>query len=262
MPRLHLFVFATLVAAASTTAQIVLTGSAYNENFNNLASGLPPGWSVHTSTTASTLGNVGSFTSAATTWAAGTALTDFRNVASDNIAFGSTSGTQASDVNRALGWRPLAAATDARSGAVMLTVANTTGFQDFTLSLRVFTGNDSATSSQTYLLEYRIGETGSFTTLATYLTPTTGATSFNTQTLTAGPVTLASLNDQSNQVYFRLRGTATSGTSLDSIALDDFSLTYSAAAVPEPATCAAIVGALALLGAGVARRRTRVRTTQ
>ena len=123
------------------------------------------------------------------------------------------------------------------------------------MSLRIFTGNDSATSSQTYLVEYRVGETGSFTTIATYLTPTTGAASFNSQTLTAGPATLSVLNDQADQVYFRVRGTATSGTSLDSIAIDDFSLTYSAAAVPEPATCAVITGAVMLLGALWQRRR-------
>jgi hypothetical protein len=254
MPRHGLLIFSMLAAAAAGSAQVNLTGISYTQDFNSLGSGLPAGWSVNTSTTSSTLGNPGSFTAAATTWAASTTLTDFRNVAGDNIAFGSASGTQSSDLNRALGWRPLAAATDARSGSIMLTIANTTGFQDFALSVQVFTGNDSSTSSQSYLLEYRVGDTGNFTPIATYLTPTTGATGFNAQTFTANPVTLSALNDQPDTVYFRLRGTATSGTSLDSIALDDFSLTYSAVAVPEPPTYAAVLGGLALLGMLIRRR--------
>ncbi len=244
-----------LAAAATAGAQVNLTGISYTQNFNNVGSGLPPGWSVRTTTTAGTLGNVGTFTTAATTWAAGTALTDFRNVASDNLAFGAAAGTQSSDLNRAIGWRPLAAATDARSGAIMLTIADTAGFQDFALSVRVFTGNDSAASSQTYLLEFRVGNTGNFTPLATYLTPTTGATGFNAQTFTANSTTLALLNNQPDTVYIRLRGTASTGTSLDSIALDDFSLTYSAVAVPEPATYAALLGATAWLGAMMRRFR-------
>lgn len=244
-----------MVAALTGSAQVNLTGISYTQNFNNVGSGLPAGWSVHTTTTASTLGNLGNFTTAATTWAAGTALTDFRNVASDNLAFGAASGTQASDLNRAIGWRPLAAATDARSGSIMLTIADTAGFQDFALSVRVFTGNDSATSSQTYLLEFRVGNTGTFTPIATYLTPTTGATGFNAQTFTANSSVLSMLNNQPDTVYLRLRGIATSGTSLDSIAMDDFSLTYSAVAVPEPATFASMLGAAALLGVAIHRRR-------
>lgn len=249
-----------LTASVLASAQVNLTGVSYTQNFNSLASGLPIGWSVQTSTTLSTLGNSGTFTAAATTWAASTALTDFRNVASDNIAFGSASGTQSADTNRALGWRPLAAATDARTGSIMLTLANTTGFQNFSMSVHVFTGNDSATTSQTYLLEFRVGNSGNFTPLATYLTPTTGATGFNAQTFTADPVALALLNNQPDPVYFRLRGTATSGTSLDSIALDDFSLSYSAVAVPEPSTYAAVLGAIGLLGAVINRRRTMATT--
>jgi hypothetical protein len=255
MPRLGLLIVSTLAVVATAAGQVNLTGISYTENFNSVAAGLPAGWTVHTTTTASMLGSPGNFTSTATTWAAGTALTDFRNVASDNIAFGSASGIQSSDPNRAMGWRPLAAATDARSGSIMLTIANTEGFQDFALSVRVFTGNDSATSSQTYLLEFRVGSTGNFTPLATYLTPTTGATGFNAQTFTVNPTALAMLNDQPDVVSFRLRGTATSGTLLDSIALDDFSLTYSAVAVPEPSTYAAMLGAAALVGAMIHRRR-------
>jgi hypothetical protein len=254
MPRHELLTLLVLAASTLGSAQVNLTGFSYTQDFNSLAAGLPPGWSVNTATTLNTLGTSGTFTTAATTWAAGTVLTDFRNVASDNIAFGSASGTQGSDSNRALGWRPLAAATDARSGSIMFAITNTVGLQNFSLSARVFTGNDSAASSQTYLLEFRVGAAGNFNPLATYLTPTTGATGFNAQTFTADAVTLAALNDQPEIVYFRLRGIATSGTSLDSIALDDFSLNYSAVAVPEPSVWSAALGTMVLLAAAIRRR--------
>src|SRR4051812_29140753 len=142
MPRHGLLILSLLAAATAAQAQVNLAGISYSENFNSVGTGLPAGWSVRTSTTSTTLGNLANFTAAPTTWAAVTALTDFRNVASDNIAFGSGSGTQGSDLNRAIGWKPLAAATDARTGAIMLTLADTKGFKDFSLSVTVFTASD------------------------------------------------------------------------------------------------------------------------
>jgi hypothetical protein len=224
--------------------QITLIGTSYIQNFNSLGAGLPAGWSVNVTTTASTLGASGSFTTAATSWASTTSVTDFRNVASDDIAFGSSSTTQGNDTNRALGWRPLAAGTDARTGSLMLTLSNTSGFSNFSLSVKVFTGNDGFNGSQIYSLEYRVGSSGSFTPIATYSTPITGASTFNEQVLTANSVTLSALNNQSSNVYFRLRGTTTTGTSLDTVVIDDFSLSYSA--IPESSTYAAIIGIITL----------------
>lgn len=257
MLRLSLRYAAILTTGCALHGQITLTGLSYAQDFNTIGAGLPAGWSVHTATTLNTLGAAATFTNTATTWASGTALTDFRNVSSDNIPFGSTSGTQSSNSNRALGWRPLAAATESRTGAIMLTLANTEGFVDFSLNLRVFTGNDSSASSQIYSFEYRVGDTGNFTPIATYVTPTTGATGFNAQIFTADPMTLSALNDQSETVYFRLRGTTTTGTSLDSIAIDDFSLSYSLAAIPEPSTYAGILGTVAVAAAVLRRRQSR-----
>lgn len=248
-------VFAAIFLVGPSFGQVTLSGISYTEDFDDLLSGLPTGWSVHTGSTDSTLGASGNFTSATTTWASTSSLTDFRNVSSNTVAFGAATGTQASNPDRALGWRPLAAGTNARTGSLMLTLANTTGFTDFSLSAKVFTGNDGFNGSQSYLLEYRVGNSGAFTSIGTYTTPITGATGFNAQTLIASSITLSALSNQSSPIYLRLRGTTTTGTSLDTIALDNFTLNYTA--VPEPSTYAAIIGAVALVGAAVHRRRQR-----
>ena len=65
------------------------------------------------------------------------------------------------------------------------------------------------------------------------------------------------MNDQSESVYFRLRGTKTAGTSnLDIIAMDNFALSFPATAVSEPSSFAALAG-LAMLGFAASRRRRR-----
>lgn len=246
-------VFVCFVSIAP--AQITLSGISYTESFNSLSSGLPSGWTVSTSATVSTLGTAGTFASTATAWNSATAGTDFRNISSDDLTFGVGSPTQNSNSsNRALGWRPLADSVGAREGSSMLTLAHTTGLTGFSLSVTVFAANDVA-GSQNYSLEYRVGNTGNFTLITTYTTPSSGSTGFNELTLTANSITLSALNNQSTNVYVRVRGTTTSGTTLDTLGIDNFSLSYSA--IPEPSTYAAIFGAGALAAAAWHRRRQR-----
>lgn len=243
--------------ALTAPAQVVLTGTAYTQDFNAIGSGLPDGWSVSTSATISSLGTPASFTSTTTTWATATLGSDFRNVSSNNITYTTTGATQNANPNRALGWRPVGAnsaeVTPARTGAVTLQLADTTGFQNFTLSVDLFTVNITGTT-QTYQLEYRVGSTGNFSVLQTYTTDEASSGSYSNQTtLTANSITLSALNNQSSPVFIRLRGTSTAGSSnLDQIALDNFSLTYTA--VPEPSTYALLAGLVALTGAMLRRR--------
>lgn len=245
--------------AISASAQITLTGTSYTENFNSIGSGLSSGWSVYTSATSTTLGTAdSSFATATTLWNAGTASTYFRNIASNDIATSANTATQNGDTNRAFGWRPLGATAPAvqpsREGALTLAINNTTGFQNFSLSVTLFTAND-VSGSQNYALEYRVGNSGSFTSLGSYTT----TTPFGSSTLTADSITLSALNNQSSSVYIRVRGTSTTGSSnLDTLGIDNFSLSYSATAVPEPSTYAAVAGVLALGGVMWQRRRSRV----
>ena len=100
-----------------------------------------------------------------------------------------------------------------------------------------------------------MGDTGAFTQLgATYATGTV----FGQSTITANSITLSAINNQSSIVYFRVRGTTSSGTSssgLDVLGIDNFTLSYNATAVPEPSTYAAILGGVALVGVMALRRR-------
>jgi len=235
-------------------AQVTLSGTSYFQDFNTLGSGLPAGWTVSTGATSTTFGSSVDFASTKTDWSAtlATEPLNFRNISSANILSTSSSVTQSANTNRALGWRP--ATADSRNGAVTFAINNSIGLSNFTLSLTLFSPNN-VSMDQTYAVEYRVGNSGTFTQIgATY---TTGNV-FDATTITANSVTLAALNNQANPIYIRVRGTTSSGTNgsgLDVLGIDDFSLSY--AAVPEPATTVAIVAGAALLGAALYRRRSR-----
>src|SRR6478609_11083904 len=59
---------AMLFFAASSPGQVILTGTNYTQNFNDIGAGLPVGWSVRTNATASGLGTAATFTGATKTW--------------------------------------------------------------------------------------------------------------------------------------------------------------------------------------------------
>ncbi|MBI5424762.1 MAG: PEP-CTERM sorting domain-containing protein [Opitutae bacterium] len=236
--------------AISSSAQISLSGTSYTEDFNSLSSGLPSGWSVYTSATSSSYGTSAAFTSAATAWNSATAGTFFRNIASNDIASNASTSTQSSDLNRALGWKPLTAAS--RDGGIVFELANTSGYGNFSLSVDLFTGNNAGTTNQTYTLEYRIGSSGSFTSLGAY----SSTTPLGSITLTVDSTTLSSINNQSSSVAFRFRNASgASDSTYDTLGIDNFSLNYSA--IPEPSTYVAIAGVFALAGVAWKRRKQR-----
>ena len=93
---------ASIVFTAPAVAQITLTGTSYMQNFNQLASGLPVGWTVSTDATASGLGtsaNAG-FVPTATSWSAANSSGLFRNTSSDNIGAGSLAAAQNANTDR------------------------------------------------------------------------------------------------------------------------------------------------------------------
>jgi len=124
--------------AVSTEAQVTLAGTNYTQNFNSISNGLPPGWSVRTNATATSLGTPTSFNTNAVSW--GTQTGQFGNAAgiTDNSlasALGTESSTlQGEFTNRCLAVRQTAAFGDP-GAAFVFQIANTTGFSNFTFTV-------------------------------------------------------------------------------------------------------------------------------
>src|ERR1700722_12342405 len=58
MKKIYLLL-STALLALTVNAQLTLTGTTYLQNFDNLSSGLPTGWSIDTGATATNLGTSG-----------------------------------------------------------------------------------------------------------------------------------------------------------------------------------------------------------
>ncbi|MDI1320429.1 MAG: PEP-CTERM sorting domain-containing protein [bacterium] len=231
-------------------AQVSIVSS-YTENFDALGTALPAGWGVWTSSTAT--GNGTTFTWAtapiANNATAG-ATNYFRNLPGASQTWTSSLST---GTDRALGWRAGNAAS--RDGSVTFSLAHTAGYNLTSLSFQLFTPNSIGTAG-TFQLQYQLGASGTFTQLASvsYTNDTAqNPLTVTTITLTSGQLT--ALNNQSGQVTLRWDNTATSGTAFYSLALDNFS--YTATAIPEPSTYAAILGVVALAGVLSRRRKPR-----
>lgn len=222
--------------------------SNYTQDFNSLGTALPAGWGVWTDSTAT--GNGTAFTwstSEVSNNGGANSSTYFRNLpgSSQTWSAGLSSGT-----DRALGWR--AGNAPSRDGSITFTLSNTTNWTFNSLSFDIFTPNDAGSSS-TFNLEYQTGAAGTFTQLgsASYTNDTPQAALIVTS-ITLNSAQLSVLNNNASQVTLRLVNTGTSGSTWNSIAIDNF--TYSA--VPEPSTYALLLGA-AMLGFCVYRRRTK-----
>lgn len=246
--RLKLLTIVILVTGCAVQAQVAITSS-YTQDFDSLGTSLPSGWGVWASST--TTGNGTAF-SWATTQIANNATAGasnyFRNLpgASQSWTSSLSSGT-----DRAIGWRAGTAAS--RDGSITFTLTATAGYNLTSLSFQLFTPNSSGTAS-TFQLQYQIGTSGTFNQLASVsYTNDTAQNPLIVTTITLTGAQLTALNNQSSQVTLRWDNTATSGTSLQTLALDNFS--YTAAAIPEPSTYALILGAVALAGVMFRRHR-------
>ena len=222
---------------------LTLNGTSYTQNFDSIGGGLPAGWSVDTGATSSSTGSAATLNTTATAWSGTTG--QFANFASsDGLPANATTGAggqQNSSTDRALGIRQGSAFGDP-GAAFEFNIANTTGFDDFSLSISLQMLSVQ-TRSTTWTIDYRVGDSGSFTTLGTYSDPGVfGSTSF-----TADSTALSSWNNQSQDIWFRVVAidASTGGGARDTFGIDDFSLRYSA--VPEPVDCG-MISALGLLG--------------
>lgn len=226
-------------------AQVTLTGTSYTQNFDGISSGLPTGWTVRTGATSSALGTpaaVSATVTTATSWA--TTSGNFRNVASaDGLLSSATSTDQSNSTDRALGVRQTGSFGDA-GAAFVLQLANTVGYNNFTLSFKL-QSLDIAPSSPisanprqvTWTVDYGVGTTPtSFTTITT---GTTNASSFNNNTVNVS-VPISGLANQSDNVWIRIVAlSASSGSgNRPTSGIDDFTLSYSSGGGTTPSITA------------------------
>jgi MYXO-CTERM domain-containing protein len=237
-------------------AALVLTGTACAQNFDSLGSGLPAGWSVYTGATADSLGSPAMFTSSQTYWSKTSG--GYYNVASaDGLNSGSDKKDQNNSTDRALGVRQVGSGGYDPGAAIALQIQNTAGLGSFTLNLEAQILNEKGRST-IWSFQYRIGDSGNFTTLGSFSDPNNwGSTpiSFNSSQLVAW-------DNQTSDIWFRIAALddTTGSYSRDMLAIDDFSLGYSPlnfSAVPEPAAGGLVSATvlLALCGFWLWRRR-------
>ncbi|MEN9222426.1 MAG: hypothetical protein Q6M04_08305, partial [Thermostichus sp. BF3_bins_97] len=219
---------------SSAPSYLALSGTSYTQTFDGIGSGLPAGWTVRTGATATNLGTEQTFNTSATTWA--DTAGRFKNFASGDGALGeaATAAEQSTALDRALGIRQTGTFGDP-GAAFVFEIDDTAGWENFSLSLKAQMLSVQPRSTP-WTIDYRVGNSGSFTPLGTYPDPGVfGSTSLATG---AGLNAFGSdINNQCEPVYIRVAAlsASTGSGSRDSFGIDDVELSYSAAA--NPALC-------------------------
>lgn len=214
------------------TAQVVLDGSSYSQNFNSVGAGLPPGWSVWTNATDASLGAVASFETNATSWA--DSAGEFRNCASVTnnsgiLATNAGSGTQHTFTNRVLAVRQGSSFGDP-GAAFVFQILNTTGLSNLQFSVDFMMLDDEGRDT-VWTVDYGIGSApGSFTVLGAYTNSGTPGT-ISRPTYELG----SEVSDQSDVVTLRIAALddSTGSGSRDTFGLDNFLLSFNGATAPS-----------------------------
>ena len=224
MYKLLLFIAAFLLTINALFAQVTLSGTSYTETFDGIGSAFPTGWSSFTGATGTTLGVSTTYTPAATSWA--TTTGNFRNAASaDVLSASATVAEQSAATDRVLGVRQTGNFGDA-GAAMAVQLANTTGLQSFSISLKLQSLDAGSSRTTTWSLQYGIGS--SPTTFVTVATQNIGNSTFSNNTISYNFST--ALDNINQPVWIRvvaLTGSSGSGNR-PTTGLDDFTLTYSA----------------------------------
>jgi len=227
-------ILAISAVAQPVSAQLVLSGNNYIQNFDGINSGLPAGWSVRTNASATSLGVAATYNTAATSWSASSG--QFANEASttnnDGTAFtGSESSTiQSAATNRCLAVRQTGSFGDP-GAAFIVQIQDTMGLANFQLGVDF---NLLAVNGRTtvWTVDYGIGSApvsfialGSYTAYASNSSPV-GVFGTTRKTFSFG----SALDNQNQNVWIRmiaLSGTSGSGNR-DSLGVDNFTLGYTA----------------------------------
>ncbi|SMB98765.1 Endonuclease/exonuclease/phosphatase [Hymenobacter roseosalivarius DSM 11622] len=232
--RLLAFLLA-LWPAASTWAQVTLTTSPYTENFDDLETAQPTGFSVRTGATATVLGTpVAAFPTAEVLW--NNTSGAFKNFASATGLEGTATAEQQNNApNRALGVRQTGSFGEP-GAAFTLQLANTVGKGNLVLTFALQSLDATSTRTTTWRVDYGIGATPTtFTPVATTPeTPATGGSTFSSTPVTANFGT--ALNNINEPIWIRVVALAasTGAGNRPSSAIDDFSLAFNSNIATSP----------------------------
>lgn len=254
---------AFLSAALSVNAQVSLSTSSYFQTFDTLTSAT---WTNDSTLDGWYLFNKNS--AAITTLNVGTGNTTTGGFYSFGAANSSDRALGALGSGGTVFGSP---GTGAVAGWIALAVTNNTGATITSVSLS-YSGeqwrNGGNTTAQTMTLQYGFGtefsSVSSWTTATdtfSFTSPVTGTTAATVNGNSAGLVSSLggslTTNWQNNDVLW-LRWVEVNDAGNDhGLAIDNFSLTATYSAIPEPSTYAALFGAAAMIGVAVHRRRAR-----
>lgn len=211
-------------------AQIVLTGTSYSQNFDNIETGLPTGWRFDTLATATSVGVAAALFPAPAEWVASAG--GLKNFASaDGLTETSNSAAQNASIDRALGLRQTGKYANSEA-AFSMQIANTADRNSFELSFKLQSLDPASPRLTTWIVDYGVGANPtSFTPLTTVpATLTTGGTAFSNTNVT---VSIGNALDDINQpVWIRIATlTPTTGSgNRASTAIDDVELTWTVGA--------------------------------
>jgi hypothetical protein len=252
-----------LLAATATlgaSAQIVLTGNSYSQNFNSLGTGLPVGWAVYTGATASMAGNDVSstkYTAAPTRWNSTTG--GFRNSASivgyTPSNYTNDSATQAAISDRALAVRQVGGTSATFPGsdsgaAFVFKMANTIGATNFQLNFKLQSADTASGRTTTWRVEtgMMMGSTMMFTPATATGTLTTGGRAIGSNTVTVNFGN--ALDNMNHEMWIRIvaLNQTTGAGNRATTQIDDFNLSWTGRLAVNNTTVAELP--LTLLGNG------------
>ncbi len=227
-----------LIARPAFSQPIVLSGTNYTQNFDNVSSGLPQGWNTYSTAASTALGNLSVYHPIPTNWANTSAL--FWNMASltnsdgSSVPTNSTTAQQSNVLNRVVGVRQTGTAnTGGDPGAAFAVELNdTTIGSSFNVSFDWLMLSDQGRNT-IWELDYGLGSTPSlFTKVGQW---TNGGLLPSQTNLTYIGVTNLSfsfgsaLDNQNQPVWIRISAlSATTGSgSRCTFGLDNFNLSWS-----------------------------------
>jgi hypothetical protein len=227
---LSALLLASLLPLGTAQAQVTLPSGGYFQDFNTLSSGLPTGWTTRTTSTTNSIGVALNFSNtsasnSANTWSNTTGA--FKNLASaTGLSNTSDAAAQIASTNRCLGIRPTGSFGDP-GASFALQISDTVGKTNFALNFKMEMLSVQ-TRTNIWSVQYGLGASPTnFVTLTNYTTPD----SFGQTSISIPSSALSAIADQNQTVWFRvatLTGSTGSG-SRDTVAVDDFQLTYDVA---------------------------------